>query len=291
MANFFTRLAERSLGLSPVVQPTIASRFSSPSALPDAVNPVQPISPVQAQLSTPERDTAIKPNTTIKPIQAQAEPEISLKTSLSNQLLQSSSTQPEPNSKQPLQLSSTRPEPSSKQFILPATDPIAPSPFIGEKSTQVSLEPFRVLHQSERIPVESHPLSAIGQLTSETQSAPSAIPANSSSQQDALVPVPVSISQPPVTQQPSKSDRHTENRSAPSAPVGIQPALRSIAPSSEFSQAPVDRELLPPTIRVSIGRVEVRAIMPTAPAPKVAPVRPRPAVSLNDYLKQRGDKS
>ncbi len=41
-----------------------------------------------------------------------------------------------------------------------------------------------------------------------------------------------------------------------------------------------------PLIRVSIGRVEVRATPPPAPLPVAKPA-PRPALSLNDYLAQR----
>jgi hypothetical protein len=41
-----------------------------------------------------------------------------------------------------------------------------------------------------------------------------------------------------------------------------------------------------PLIRVTIGRVEVRAIMAPPPPPRAAR-RPRPALSLEDYLKQR----
>ncbi len=45
-----------------------------------------------------------------------------------------------------------------------------------------------------------------------------------------------------------------------------------------------------PTIRVNIGRIEVRAVMPSAPAPR--PKRPRagPMLSLEDYLKQRNGR-
>ena len=44
-----------------------------------------------------------------------------------------------------------------------------------------------------------------------------------------------------------------------------------------------------PTIRVAIGRIEVRAITPppTPPAQRATPVRPGPTLSLDDYLKQR----
>jgi hypothetical protein len=43
----------------------------------------------------------------------------------------------------------------------------------------------------------------------------------------------------------------------------------------------------PPTIRVTIGRVDVRAVMPAPPVPVAKPVHPRPGLSLDDYLKQR----
>ena len=44
-----------------------------------------------------------------------------------------------------------------------------------------------------------------------------------------------------------------------------------------------------PTIRVAIGRIEVRAITPppTPPAQRTTPARPSPALSLDEYLKQR----
>ena len=44
-----------------------------------------------------------------------------------------------------------------------------------------------------------------------------------------------------------------------------------------------------PTIRVAIGRIEVRAITPppAPPTQRTAPARPGPALSLDDYLKQR----
>lgn len=43
-----------------------------------------------------------------------------------------------------------------------------------------------------------------------------------------------------------------------------------------------------PTIQVNIGRVDVRAIMPTPASPtRKAPARPSLALSLEDYLKQR----
>jgi hypothetical protein len=43
-----------------------------------------------------------------------------------------------------------------------------------------------------------------------------------------------------------------------------------------------------PTVHVTIGRIEVRAITPLSPpAPSAAPAQPGPQLSLDDYLKQR----
>jgi len=85
---------------------------------------------------------------------------------------------------------------------------------------------------------------------------------------------------------------------APSPPVPafapptvrlIEPALRS--PDSAHS-APAARTE-PPAIRVTIGRVEVRAVVPAAPAPSPAPVakKSNPVISLDDYLKLQSSRS
>jgi len=49
----------------------------------------------------------------------------------------------------------------------------------------------------------------------------------------------------------------------------------------------------PPTIRVSIGRVEIRAEIPAEPRPPAPrqPERPRPPLSLADYLRNRGRRA
>jgi len=42
-----------------------------------------------------------------------------------------------------------------------------------------------------------------------------------------------------------------------------------------------------PTIRVTIGRVDVRAVLSEQPARRAQPEAHKPAVSLEEYLKQR----
>jgi hypothetical protein len=66
-------------------------------------------------------------------------------------------------------------------------------------------------------------------------------------------------------------------------------------PSSSWSDGPfwrpVERELSrPPTTRVSIGRIEVRATTPPELSPAPKPPRPDPRLTLDEYLKRRDGK-
>ncbi|HXH12000.1 MAG TPA: hypothetical protein VNP04_19825 [Alphaproteobacteria bacterium] len=78
-------------------------------------------------------------------------------------------------------------------------------------------------------------------------------------------------------------------RSTPWAPLPV----RAVAQLQEGARRQSDMFTvgdsttpLAPVIRVSIGRVEVRAIMPpAAPAPRPKAARPGPGLSLEEYLK------
>jgi hypothetical protein len=69
----------------------------------------------------------------------------------------------------------------------------------------------------------------------------------------------------------------------PHAP--IQPQLFPAMPASSPSIVSATPQPLP--IRISIGRVDVRAIMPASPAKATVSTRSKPALSLESYLKQR----
>jgi hypothetical protein len=81
---------------------------------------------------------------------------------------------------------------------------------------------------------------------------------------------------------------HTRSSSALAMPV-VQPhvTLYREAPVAVPSEEPVMAEP-GPTIKITIGRVDVKAIMPPAAAPRPARTRPKPTLSLEDYLRQRG---
>ena len=88
---------------------------------------------------------------------------------------------------------------------------------------------------------------------------------------------------------------HIESLNTPSpseaGPLLAQPVVRLIEPSARASAAPAAKPgpAETPVIRVTIGRVEVRAVVPPAPqqAPPPAARKSTPVISLDDYLKQQ----
>lgn len=91
----------------------------------------------------------------------------------------------------------------------------------------------------------------------------------------------------------SESSAGSEQPSEPS-PVGGAPLVSADGPRTAPPTGPIavtnQREATgdasSPTIRVSIGRVEVRAIT-TEPAQRLPEEKPEPTLSLDDYLRQR----
>jgi hypothetical protein len=78
----------------------------------------------------------------------------------------------------------------------------------------------------------------------------------------------------------------------PAAPQKFAEPRASVAPLAQPPPPalPAPGEITEPnatSINVTIGRIDVRAVMPQTPAPVRAAALPRPALSLEDYLKQR----
>ena len=74
-------------------------------------------------------------------------------------------------------------------------------------------------------------------------------------------------------------------------PVAVKIVARSSAgssgPTASMVTEPTTTPAPAPTIRVSIGRIEVRAIPPAPPTPRPRAARPSSGLSLEDFLKQR----
>jgi hypothetical protein len=92
------------------------------------------------------------------------------------------------------------------------------------------------------------------------------------------VTAPESWAPKPIVPAPAfKKTAHIAGEPGPLSP--LKPAAFHLIPARPSSNAP-------PTIHVTIGRVEVRAVLPPSTKPKVEPSA-APKVSLEDYLKQR----
>ncbi len=81
---------------------------------------------------------------------------------------------------------------------------------------------------------------------------------------------------------------HTTNKFRGAIPV-LQPNSLPVIPLRRaFAEQALDREV-PPTISVTIGRVDVRAVFAPAPAARVSRAKQPSAMSLDDYLKKKNE--
>ena len=141
-----------------------------------------------------------------------------------------------------------RPTPVTQATIRP------PAPAVAEPVPEMPTRNAEPAHESSMTPVPSQAQGTEQQRTIIHHITKAAGPT--------IGPSPVPVHRPRVT------PNHKPH-------VPISPAA-----SSQHEQQ------LPP-IKINIGRVDVRAIMPAAPPVVPASPRPKPALSLESYLKQR----
>lgn len=84
-------------------------------------------------------------------------------------------------------------------------------------------------------------------------------------------------SRPEVSAPPARAT------AAPPSAVPAPPPVRSVPRAARIPASPPAA----PPIRVSIGRVEVRLVAPPAPPSPSPPSQPKPAMSLDEYLRRR----
>lgn len=98
---------------------------------------------------------------------------------------------------------------------------------------------------------------------------------------------------PPAREAPEPESVLKVGPAMPHVTTKSQPVIRPAPVQSPTFPAPEKPAVTPSeprSIQVRIGRIEVRAITPPAPpAPRTMPARPGPALSLDDYLKQRNE--
>ena len=103
------------------------------------------------------------------------------------------------------------------------------------------------------------------------------------------------LAQPtPMTAAPSERKTSVEiasekNRQTDQAPLVIRPQSITLAKDAGSRQVEVEKENAAPVVRVTIGRIEVRAVnAPAPPARRATP--PTPKLSLEDYLLSRNGR-
>ncbi len=185
----------------------------------------------------------------------------------------------QPSTTQSTVTSATRQRAAGPTRAIPAPtlrQPVLKLPQIQAKATEKPIdsasrrdgEPKNIEASSPREIVEPHVLRKATRPASGPRAEPTRAAVRSTT-----IPRPESSVEQPTSPHPA-AILVVQPRVAP-APLRVQPA----APSEPA-----------PIIRVSIGRIEVRAVMPPAlpPAPRATP--PPPSLSLDDYLKRLNEE-
>jgi hypothetical protein len=304
MGDFLTRLAERTLGVAPVVQPLIAPVFApeptghSPDLEWDseATTSSDDLDRVQAPSveTPPPRDAPTgRPEDTAM---GQQENRSNVAPTTSKRLQRTSDTQPEPH--RPAEPASAErriiPTQEDQQNLSPGTPrrrqrtPDRPEPFHPAKSGPTRRDVDTA--SSHRVLPEDLPSDPSAAEGASDQAIPR--PIRTLVEQDrgaTLPPQPSPSMQGSILESEAPLDHPAPPDTLLVAPRTILPQLNGHVERGPWETRVAAPEPPAPTIRVAIGRIEVRAITPppTPPAQRATPARPGPTLSLDDYLKQR----
>lgn len=298
MTDFLTRLAQRTLGLAPVVQPRIASRYAPSaegliagddvSSAPSHLESTSDSRTTSGQVVTAQTPTELL-NAYRSPFSSSSEfrlPLTQIETTIASlkPLIHSV-----PNAEQNSSLTTSNPKTS-------------PSDFDKTNNPNTSLIDSSKIHENHSKHLTSSSqvssLSAERSLVNKTKDFPTLISKDFESQSAHFLPQ--SLIQPE-----QKAQIHPANlplvppatTKSSSIPSGIQEAnIKSTLviqddgkPSSvHFPSSVVSSITQPePTIEIRIGRIEVRGIQPETTKPRPKSTSVAPALSLNDYLHKR----
>ncbi len=253
MTDYLSNLAARSLDLTEVIQPRLASPFEPPHVVGTEM-PVNSFSQTAVDGEVPIKATAFDV----------------------------------PSKSQPQLRPAGESQPSGADLHL------SPGPL------QQNVSDLQATHQSLSVVSEPPATQPSARRTAESPS-PEKPPQNPAVLTNATVPLwhPTVVNPrlKPVLKaaSPPSETAHSQHPSA-SKTVAITPAATSHVMPAAHVRPEILKPALPSetkrkstsTIQVTIGRIEVRAIMPPAPpAPRTKPARTGPTLSLEDYLKQR----
>ncbi len=278
MSDYLGNLAARSLGLAAVLRPRHLSRFEPPpearpsdaffavreeeviSPWPQPAEPTEgPVSPLapparehsqEARRPATDRPdlVAVPPSPRPSPAPPGGLPE----------------RPPAAEEQPPSRAAPQAPAPSGLFADQPPPTPVphpAPAPSLAAGRESATAPPID-REQPRRLP---H-----GPAASSVEDKPLALP-----KQPATLPLPLSEPSSPPERTPAPAV-------LVAAPTTVTPALR-FQPSAPVAAPPAVSPEPAPVIRVTIGRIEVRAVPP--PAPSAPKVTPPPRLSLEEYLR------
>jgi hypothetical protein len=272
MSDFLTNLAARGTNTLPMAQPRIAARFEPNGARPlmePQQSPGIEIEEATERIAMPPRSPA--PRRAAPPI-AERE-ESAARTERPAERIPTTETPRENAIVQPVQ--TARP-PTSSPAVLPMQTPESPEASLTLSEAEASSQPVRrsasmqpvvsPLHETDRHAAQAEfPAEQVGETN---------VVQNTKTVQESRLG------------EPALPERERET---PRVMVVGPPIVPALAP--QFSFAPEPELSSSPIIRVTIGRIDVRAVSAPAPAaPRPAP-KPASAQSLDAYLHERNGGS
>jgi hypothetical protein len=273
MSDYLASLAARSLNTAPVITPRLASLFEPAHATAGlAADTTLEAADYQSDVPAPTARQTDPPDQAVPGQSYVGEllvPHVDLREPAAQQRKKPDVDDDEPETKDPVDSPLDR---AANAISAVSSSVAAPLNQIQNRpaSPRLSLDPER-LRMLE--PARFSPEAVAGEASRRKDE-----PARESAQRRIVTEQLASHERPRSVEHP-QPPAPSAVAVARAATLPVKPAIRTISSERAISEPA-------PTIRVTIGRVEVKAIMPETPAARQAPARPG-SLSLADYLKQR----
>jgi len=268
MSDFLGNLAARGLNLTETIQPRVASIFAP---LPSAWDPSSGNSIDQSMVDG-DKQLAETDSDIISSRPPQMRPLSHADSSILPERFEGSPSD-EPRSDEmagSLRLKTS--EPRLQSAIEPAPRSLITQRIVNPKTGEPA-PVSNVLQQFKPQPVRVEALAVPSQPATKAGSNPASIAQPSVHKKREAFATP----QTSATRDKSAPNKFLQ----PSITQRVKPEISTTSKSAEKAESG-------PTIRVNIGRIEVRAVAPPVPfVPQQKHPRPAPMLSLEDYLKQR----
>jgi len=181
------------------------------------------------------------------------------------------------------------PSPSLRSGATPRAGPVPNEPKHARAGTPRQPEPSAVLAAASLSSIARTEQGALGNLIANVETM----------RTNTLAPLPLVTQTAPTAAAPWRSSSEPFDRNPRAALPAQGPPLlpQRAAKTTASPPAPADRAAsadnrasAEPAVHITIGRIEVRANMATAPPAPRTPTRNKPALSLDDYLKRGGGR-